>query len=200
MKLRPRVVVPVAAVLLVVGVAVFAILTADGGEVVDFGELPPEAGAALPGDAGLDVDDVEVAADLPARDPVVEDATWAEVAGWIARENAEGRPVIVNLWASWCDPCEREIPLLNQAADDHPDIAFLGVAANDAAADARAAVDEFGIEFPSLRDEEFDQVAFQVGARGLPTTVAFDTDGRMVGRVLSELSPSSLADLLGTVQ
>lgn len=199
--MRTRVVVPVAAVLVVVAVAVAAILTASGDDgVSDFGVAPPEDGAALPGDIGLDVDEVEAADDLPPRDTLIDDATWPQVAGWIARENAAGRPVVVNLWASWCEPCEREIPLLNQAADDHPDIAFLGVATNDAAADARAAVDEFGIEFPSVRDAEFDQVAFTVGARVMPTTVVFDTEGTMVGRVIGELSQGSLQDLLGSVQ
>lgn len=199
--MRTRVVVPIAAVLVVVAVAVVAILTASGDDgVSDFGVAPPEDGAALPGDIGLDVDEVEAADDLPPRDTVIDDATWPQIAGWIARENDAGRPVVVNLWASWCEPCEREIPLLNQAADDHPDIAFLGVAANDAAADARAAVDEFGIAFPSVRDAEFDQVAFTVGARVMPTTVVFDTEGAMVGRVIGELSQRSLQDLLGSVQ
>lgn len=199
--MRTRVVVPIAAVLVVVAVAVVAILTASGDDgVSDFGVAPPEDGAALPGDIGLDVDEVEAADDLPPRDTVIDDATWPQIAGWIARENDAGRPVVVNLWASWCEPCEREIPLLNQAADDHPDIAFLGVAANDAAADARAAVDEFGIAFPSVRDAEFDQVAFTVGARVMPTTVVFDTEGTMVGRVIGELSERSLQDLLGSVQ
>ena len=90
--------------------------------------------------------------------------------------------------------------MLNEAAADHPDIAFLGVATNDALEDARAAVDRFGIAFPALRDAEFDQVAFQVGARAMPTTVVFDTDGTMVGRVVGEVNARSLADLLDTVR
>ncbi|MFA9445535.1 TlpA family protein disulfide reductase [Egicoccus sp. AB-alg6-2] len=199
--MRTRVVVPIAAVLVMVGVAVYAITTFDGGdEVVDFGVPPPQAGAALPGDAGLDIDDVDVAEELPPRDVVFEEADWQQVAGWIARENADGRAVVVNLWASWCGPCEREIPLLNQAAADHPDVAFLGVASHDAYEDAREGHAQFGIEFPAVRDADWDQIAFQLGARGLPTTVTFDTDGRMVGRVLSELTPTNLAELLGTVQ
>ncbi|MEX2504271.1 MAG: TlpA disulfide reductase family protein [Egicoccus sp.] len=199
--MRTRVLVPIAAVLAVVVAAVIAILSAsDDNGVADFGVAPPENGAALPGDVGLDLDDVEAADDLPPRDTVIDDATWPQVAGWIARENAEGRPVVVNLWASWCEPCEREIPLLNAAADDNPDVAFLGVAANDAAEDARAAIDDFGITFPSVRDAEFDQVAFTVGARVMPTTVVFDTEGAMVGRVIGELSQRSLEDLLGSVQ
>lgn len=198
--MRARVVVPAAAVLVVVVVAVFAILTSGDDRVSDFGEPPPGNGASLPGDIGLDVDEIEIADDLPPRDTVIDDATWPQVAGWIARENADGRPVLVNLWASWCDPCEREIPLLNQAVRDHPDVAFLGVAVNDAAADARAALDEFGIAFPSVRDAEFDQVAFTLGARAMPTTVVFDADGAMVGRVIGELNPRSLADLLGSLQ
>jgi thiol-disulfide isomerase/thioredoxin len=194
---RTRVLVPVALVLAVVAVAVVAILSAsDDDRVADFGVAPPEQGAALPGDVGLDIGDVEVADDLPPRDTVIDDATWPQVAGWIARENAAGRPVVVNLWASWCEPCEREIPLLNAAADANPDVAFLGVAANDAADDARAAIDDFGIAFPSVRDAEFDQVAFTVGARVMPTTVVFDTDGAMVGRVIGELTERSLDDLL----
>ncbi|GGI05124.1 TlpA family protein disulfide reductase [Egicoccus halophilus] len=199
--MRARVALPLAAVLVAVAVAVFAIVTFDdGGEVADFGVPPPQGGIALPGDQGLDVGEVEAPAQLPPRDATVVSVTWEEVAGWIARENDDGRPVVVNLWASWCGPCEREIPLLNETAAANPDIAFLGVAAQDALEDARQAAEDFGIAFPSLHDADFDRVAYQLGARGLPTTVTFDTEGRMVGRVLSELNERNLGDLLDTVR
>jgi cytochrome c biogenesis protein CcmG/thiol:disulfide interchange protein DsbE len=197
-----RVLVPTAAVLAVLVVAAVAILTAGpgGGEVVDFGVPPPEDAPAQPGDRGVDVHDVRPTVDAPPRDADLAEADWPATAAWIRREVDEGRPVIVNLFASWCVPCKREMPMLMQAAADEPELAFLGVATNDTASDARELVDELAIDFPTLLDTRGDDVGFAVAARGMPTTVAFDRDGRLVARVVGELTPRSLEELLASVR
>jgi thiol-disulfide isomerase/thioredoxin len=197
-----RVVVPTLVVLTIVAVAFVAILRADpGGEVVDFGAPPPEDAPAQPGDGGLDVHDVEAPrGELPPPDADLAPADWPATAAWIRREVDAGRPVLMNLFASWCIPCKREMPMLLAAADAEPDIAFLGVATNDTTADARALVEELDITIPTLFDELGDDVGFAVAARGMPTTVVFDRDGQLVGRVVGELTDRSLQQLLDTVR
>lgn len=136
---------------------------------------------------------------VPPRDAVLADGGWEEAAAWIRRENEADRPVLVNILASWCGPCKRELPMLLDAYDANPDIAFLGVDHLDARKDAERFVDEMDIRFPTIFDIEGD-VAFTLEGRGMPTTVLFDTDGRLVAHHTGELTPNALEELLDTVR
>jgi thiol-disulfide isomerase/thioredoxin len=149
-------------------------------------------------DGGIDVHAVQDA-EPPARDAVLEDAEWPETAAWIRREAEDGRPVLINILASWCRPCERELPLLIEAHEANPDIAFLGVDHQDQRDNAEAFVEEQGITFPTVFDIGGD-VAYSIGGRGMPTTAVFDEDGRMVAMHTGELTASSLEDLLDQVR
>lgn len=171
-----------------------------GGEVADFGPGQPEDGQPeLPADRGLDLHEVDVADELPPPDAVLADAGWPEAAGWIRRATDEGHPVVVNFWASWCGPCEKELPLLIDTAREETDVVFLGVNHTDQRPLAQDMIDEYGLDFPTLYDAPGD-IAYEVGARAMPTTVAFDTDGRMVARVFGELTETSLQQLLSEVR
>ena len=140
-----------------------------------------------------------MATELPPRDAVLADAGWPEVAGWIRRETEAGRPVLVNLFASWCEPCKRELPLLVDAASEADDVTFVGVDHQDQRENAAAMLEDFAIDYPTLYDPA-GETAFEVGARGMPTTVVFDRDGRLAGRVIGELTEASLAKLLEEVR
>ena len=166
----------------------------------DFGVAPADDAPELPSDQGLDLTEVATASDAPPADAVLVDAGWEEVAAWIRRENAEGRPVVVNFFASWCGPCVRELPLLIATAEEEAgEVTFLGINHVDQRELAEEMVDEFGITFPTLRDAAGDVVA-EVGGRGLPHTVAFGVDGRLAGRVFGELTPTNLEGLLSEVR
>ena len=60
----------------------------------------------------------------------------------------DGRPLILNLWASWCIPCREEIPEIDRVAAEHPEVAFLGVAVEDQEPAARQFAEEVGVSFP----------------------------------------------------
>lgn len=177
-----------AAALIVVGCG------ADDG-VADFGSGAPSADAELPADRGLDLGDVDVASELPPRDAVLGEAGWSEVAGWIRRETDAGRPVLMNLFASWCEPCKRELPLLVDAAAENDDITFVGIDHQDQRANAETMLEDYAVTYPTLYDQA-GETAFEVGARGMPTTVVFDRDGQLAGRVIGELTEASLDKLL----
>ena len=91
-----------------------------------------------------------------------------------------GRVVVLNYWASWCDPCRAESPLLERW---HRRIrsrggTVLGVDVLDATSDAQRFVEKYGLTYPMLRDgsgatqKEFGVVAY-------PETVVIDGDGRI---------------------
>lgn len=146
----------------------------------------------------LDVHDAP-AADAPPRDAELVEAGWPEAAAWIRREVDEGRPVVMNILASWCAPCERELPVLNAAVRDNPDIAFVGIDHMDLRDNAEAFVAEQDIDFPTLFDIDGD-VAGAVGARAMPTTAFFDRDGRLVSLASGELSESGLEERLDQIR
>ena len=92
-----------------------------------------------------------------------------------------GRPLLVNFWASWCDPCKDESPLMERA---HRRLrrdggTVLGVTVSDATADSRAFMHKYGLTFPSLRDVD-DELGEELGTTGVPETFAIDRGGRIV--------------------
>lgn len=91
-----------------------------------------------------------------------------------------GRPVVVNAWASWCDPCAREMPLFARAAVRFGRrVAFLGLNAGDKRPAAEAFLREHWVPYPSYEDPD-DRIARDIGVRvGLPTTVFYDRDGEV---------------------
>jgi len=179
-----------------VWVVLLLLLAACGDEVVDFGAVPGSAAPSRPADLGLDAR--ESAGTPPAPDARLESGGWPEAAAFIVREADRGRPTLVNIFASWCGPCRAEMPLLLAAHREHPEVAFLGIDHLDRREDGEAFIDEFGIDFATIHDLDGD-VAVAVGSRGMPTTVVFDTDARLVARVIGELTPRTLAELLDAV-
>lgn len=190
-----------AAMLLAAATIVVAGCTGGDDAVADFGPGQPSDDAPeLPSDGGLSLADVPAPdGDVPPPDAVMAEADWPQVAAWIRRENDAGRPVVVNFFASWCEPCVRELPMLIETAAATDDVTFLGINGDTQLALGQDMVDEYGIDFPTLADPPM-QVVPEVGGRGLPHTVGFDVDGRMVARVFGEMSQTSLDDLLDQVR
>ncbi len=147
----------------------------------------------------LNVDQVEEQENVPPRDAYLEDGGWEETAAWIRRENADGRPVLVNILASWCGPCKEELPVLLEAYEANPDIAFLGIDHLDRREDAEVFLEEMDVTFPTIFDISGD-VAAAVEARGMPTTLIFDADGGLVAHHSGLVTESQLEDLLDRVR
>jgi cytochrome c biogenesis protein CcmG, thiol:disulfide interchange protein DsbE len=92
-----------------------------------------------------------------------------------------GYPVIVNDWASWCEPCRAEIPLLGRAAARYGKrIAFLGVDGEDHPAAARTFLRERPLPYPSFDDPDSAIAASQGGVAGYPRTAFYDRRGKLV--------------------
>lgn len=110
-----------------------------------------------------------------------------------------GLPLVVNVWASWCEPCRTELPLLGRAAGALDGrVLFVGVDFADAAPlDAIALAEEFGVRYPQLADPDSVTRA-PLGLRGLPQTVFIDETGAVVG---TEYTPfDSYDDVLAAIE
>lgn len=112
---------------------------------------------------------------------------------------SRGRPVVVNVWASWCGPCRVEAPLLQRASQRYGTrVTFLGVNSQDSPEPARAFIREYGIRYPNVVDGD-GGVGTLLSLRGLPTTYVFDRDGRVAAAVLGGISEQTLAARLRDV-
>jgi len=127
---------------------------------------------------------------LPA-DGSLEPASLEEFRGVVA--GLRGRPVVVNVWASWCGPCRTEAPLLQRAATRYDDeVVFLGVDSKDGIRPARQFLDRYDITYPNLFDAD-GSIRRALGMRGFPTTYIFDRRGELVSTVFGGISEQTLA-------
>lgn len=104
---------------------------------------------------------------------------------------ADGRPLVLNLWASWCTPCRREIPEFSQVALANPDVAFVGAAVEDARGPAEAFASEVGASYPLGIDEQ-RTVKNGYPFVGLPVTYLIDGDGTVSRQIQGQLSGPAL--------
>jgi peroxiredoxin len=107
----------------------------------------------------------------------------------------DGRPVVLNLWASWCSPCRAEMPAFDAASRVHTDVFFLGVAVEDAPDAARAFAEEIEVSYPLAIDES-ERVARRYTSPGLPATFFISSDGGIVRTVFGQLDEDDIAQLI----
>ncbi len=109
-----------------------------------------------------------------------------------------GKPVVLNLWATWCPPCRREMPVLSAAQAERENVHFVFANQNESA----KAVREFLAAQPSAIGNvllDAGSLPREYGAPGLPTTLFFDRSGRLQRVHMGELSAPRLADYLSSI-
>lgn len=109
-----------------------------------------------------------------------------------------GRPVVINLWATWCRPCRDEMPVLQDAQRRYGNrVEFLGVNTKDDPTRAGLLLQEMGITYPQVVDFEGDLLAY-TRVPGLPVTLVLHSDGRIAGRHVGALNRKRLDALIGS--
>jgi cytochrome c biogenesis protein CcmG, thiol:disulfide interchange protein DsbE len=145
------------------------------------------AGSGPAGPAGA----TGAAADPPA--PSFSFAVLGHSAQRISLAGYAGRPLIVNFFASWCGPCQRETPLLARFyRTEHGQVALVGLDENDILSHALSFTRAKGVTYPVGWDPEFT-AASAYGVGGLPQTFFLDARHRIVDRVFGAITLAELS-------
>lgn len=149
------------------------------------------AAAALP----------DAIANAPGEVPVggtLRDATLQGLNGPAKRlSEFRGRPLIINVWASWCGPCQAEMASLERLAwrDQDRDYAIIGISTDDYPEQARSLLVKANATISHFIDNRL-QMEHMLGASHLPLTVLVDAQGRVLQKIYGARqwdSPESLA-------
>lgn len=136
-------------------------------------------------DAGVPVRGIlEIGAPAPDFEVELLDGTMFSLAEHI---ETDGRPVVLNFWASWCGPCRAEMPDLDEFADSKPGILVLGVAIEDTEENARQFAEELGVGYP-LGIDEPGVLGAKYPYLGLPATWVIGGDGTLRREVIGQVT------------
>lgn len=108
----------------------------------------------------------------------------------------KGGPLVINLWATWCPPCRREMPVLQNAQHQHEDVTFLFVNQGESMQSVSTFLETQGLTLRNVLFDRGGQLGQKVGSMALPTTLFYNAEGRLLASHLGELSQASLARAL----
>ena len=131
--------------------------------------------------------------EVPAEAPLAPEFTLPDLDGrQVSLASLRGKPVVVDFWATWCTPCEFQIPVLNALQERLGDrVAVLGVAVDAGGREAVAPfAEEHGIHYRVLLGDE--TLAQRFGALGFPTLYVIRGDGRIGSTHVGLVDPEEL--------
>ncbi len=118
----------------------------------------------------------------------------------ISLQDFLGQVVVVNTWASWCAPCESELPIIIDIGQDYgrDGVKILGINVQDKPADAKLFAERLGIDFESIVDTDAKLLGSLPGVppRALPSTLIIDRNGNIGARIVGPVKPGVLEEIL----
>ncbi|MCU1753007.1 TlpA disulfide reductase family protein [Pseudomonas sp. 6D_7.1_Bac1] len=111
-------------------------------------------------------------------------------------DDYQGGPLVINLWATWCPPCRREMPVLENAQQHRPDLTFLFVNQAESIQSVSTFLATQGLSLSNVLFDGGGRLGQAVGSMAMPTTLFYSAEGRLLGSHLGELSEASLARAL----
>jgi len=113
---------------------------------------------------------------------------------------AQGKPMVVNLWASWCPPCRREMPVLAAAQKREAGVRFVFANQGEDGTTVQRYLTATGLDLANVLLDPGAGIGRKVGSTALPTTLFYDANGRLIDTHLGALSAASLASKLNQLR
>ncbi len=132
---------------------------------------------------------LDVASHVPLPALVLDDVDGRPT----ALQDMRGQPLVINLWASWCGPCRREMPVLAQAQLARSQVRFVFANQGESPAEIRAFLADNQLQLENVVADTSSQLSQHFGVRGYPTTLFFDAQGMLRSSHTGELSAATLA-------
>ena len=134
--------------------------------------------------------------DTEARWPsvIVADSSGTEIN---SGDLLNGNRLVVSLWSTWCVPCRRELPQLQQFAVEHQDVSVVAVNLGDKLDSVAAYADEIGLTMPVIIDSE-GRISAALGVTSVPSTIVINSHGKVIATHVGEITADELAVLVGT--
>lgn len=118
---------------------------------------------------------------------------------YVALPSYKGKPTVVNLWATWCPPCQREMPVLHEAETAHPEMQFVYLNQGESAEVVTQFLERKRLPLQHVLLDSEQQAAAQFKLRALPATLFFDSSGKLADMRLGELSRATLTQRLNNL-
>ncbi len=135
--------------------------------------------------------------------PIGERAAFSDFSGTTVHGehfelSQESGPTVVNAWASWCDPCTAEWPILQDSAAMHPNVHFVGINVNDDKSSALAFLKKHGDNYVHVMDQDMAITAktHLVPGGGLPVTLVLDHNHNIAARFIGKVTADKLDSIL----
>lgn len=113
--------------------------------------------------------------------------------GQVTLSELRGQPVVLNFWATWCQPCKIEHPYVLSAAEAmQPEgVVFLGVLHDDDPNKAKRELKRIGQAFPTVFDTS-QRVSVDYGVTGVPETFVIDAEGNIFKKFVGPVGPGQI--------
>lgn len=111
-------------------------------------------------------------------------------------EQFYGQPTVINLWASWCPPCVREMPLLEDAAEAWPDVQIVAINQGESREEVMLFLREQQLSLPLVLLDQQSELGNLMGSHALPTTLFFHSDGSLSYTHIGEFSAATLQNAI----
>lgn len=188
MAVNRRLVIALAGLGLVAGVATAALVSSSDDDTTSLDAVLDEPGRYEVAGIGTNA---------PVEGDTLGDVTLAALDGTeIATSDLIGTPLVVNVWFSTCQPCKREMPAFAAVDRDlGTRVRIVGVNPNDGAATAASFAEQLGVDYPTYLDRDGEFLAAH-GIATFPSTLFVDADGVIVRQVAGELTEAELRQII----
>jgi peroxiredoxin len=137
---------------------------------------------------------------VPVGDPAPDFALDLLDGSTLSLSDLEGQVAVVNLWATWCEPCEEELPDFQTVWEEYQDqgVTFVGVAVQEEADEVASMASQLGVTYPIGLDRE-GSIMIDYGITGVPETFVVDAEGDVAYVHIGPVSAAQLREELNTL-